>query len=123
MNKQNELPFRERFTFEERSSEANRIIRKYPNRIPVICERAARSSIKPIDKQKYLVPSDLTVGQFAYVIRKRLLLKPETAIFVMVNNFFPSTSTEISTLYDQYKDDCGYLFLTYSGENTFGAYL
>jgi len=34
---------------------------KYPDRIPVICEKNERSDIATIDKKKYLVPSDLTV--------------------------------------------------------------
>jgi GABA(A) receptor-associated protein len=120
MNDNKELPFKERFTYDERVSEATRIHRKYPNRIPVICERAERSTIQQIDKQKYLVPADLTVGQFAYVIRKRLKLTPEIAIFILVNNTFPSTSTTLSTLYEQHKDSDGYIYLEYSGESTFG---
>jgi GABA(A) receptor-associated protein len=47
-----------------------RIRAKYPDRIPVICEKALKSNLEDIDKKKYLVPSDLTVGQFVYVIRK-----------------------------------------------------
>jgi len=37
------------------------------------------------------VPADLTVGQFVYVIRKRIKLAPEKAIFVFINNFLPPT--------------------------------
>jgi len=38
---------------------------------------------------RYLVPSDLTIGQFIYVIRKRIKLSPQQAIFVFVNNVLP----------------------------------
>jgi GABA(A) receptor-associated protein len=34
-----------------------------------------KSDIATIDKKKYLVPADLTVGQFVYVIRKRIKLR------------------------------------------------
>jgi len=37
------------------------------------------------------VPADLTVGQFVYVIRKRVHLSPEKAIFVFVKNTLPPT--------------------------------
>jgi hypothetical protein len=37
------------------------------------------------------VPADLTVGQFVYVIRKRIKLSPEKAIFVFVKNVLPPT--------------------------------
>ena len=40
---------------------------------------------------RYLVPADLTVGQFVYVIRKRIKLPPEKAIFVFINNYLPPT--------------------------------
>jgi hypothetical protein len=45
--------------------------------VQVIVERAPKSDIAEIDKKKYLVPMDLTVGQFVYVIRKRIKLSPE----------------------------------------------
>ncbi|KAE8956555.1 hypothetical protein PR001_g31694, partial [Phytophthora rubi] len=50
-----------------------------------------RSDIPDIDKKKFLVPADLTVGQFVYVIRKRIKLSPEKAIFIFVNNVLPPT--------------------------------
>lgn len=40
---------------------------------------------------RYLVPADLTVGQFVYVVRKRIKLSAEKAIFVFVNNTLPPT--------------------------------
>lgn len=103
--------------------EALRIMSKYPDRIPVIVHRAksAGSDVPCIDKHKFLVPSDLTIGQFQYVIRKRLSLEPQKALFLFVNNSVPPTSTIISTIYDESKDpDTMFLFVTYSMENTFG---
>ena len=76
---------------DKRMAEAKRIRSKYSDRIPVICERANKTDIPDIDKKKYLVPSDLTVGQFVYVIRKRIELPPEKAIFLFVNNILPPT--------------------------------
>jgi GABA(A) receptor-associated protein len=42
---------------------------------------------------RYLVPADLTVGQFVYVIRKRIKLSSEKAIFIFVKNVLPPTGT------------------------------
>jgi GABA(A) receptor-associated protein len=86
----------------------------------VICEKAPKSDIPDIDKKKYLVPNDLTVGQFVYVVRKRIKLEPEKAIFIFVNNSLPSTASLMSQIYDEHKDEDGFLYVTYSGENTFG---
>ncbi len=74
---------------EKRKSEAERIRAKYPDRVPVICEKADRTDIPDIDKKKYLVPADLTVGQFHYVIRKRIKLAPEKALFLFCSNSIP----------------------------------
>ncbi|KAJ0111539.1 hypothetical protein Patl1_00206 [Pistacia atlantica] len=87
----------------------------------VIVEKAERSDIPSIDKKKYLVPADLTVGQFVYVIRKRIKLSAEKAIFIFVDNVLPPTGSVMSTIYDEKKDEDGFLYVTYSGENTFGS--
>lgn len=44
-----------------------------------------------VDHRRYLVPADLTVGQFVYVIRKRIKLSAEKAIFIFVDNVLPPT--------------------------------
>ena len=135
-----------------------RIREKYPDRIPVIVEKAGRSDIPDIDKKKYLVPGDLTAGQFVYVIRKRIKLSPEKAIFIFVNNILPPTgefgtpppvqrrtrthttrrllltrcspltppphthtAALMSSIYEEHKDEDGFLYIVYSGENTFGG--
>ena len=174
--------------------------------LQVIVERAESSkSIPDIDKKKwvtwtqlsprsspsltsnvacrrYLVPADLTVGQFVYVIRKRIKLSPEKAIFIFIDNKlppsgasslcsagrmhacmlrrrlpFPHVSDEawppaaarsqlhapapfdyplllphcsapllcvaslMSAVYEEMKDKDGFLYIKYSGENTFGS--
>jgi GABA(A) receptor-associated protein len=147
---------------------------------------------------RYLVPADLSVGQFVYVIRKRIKLPSEKAIFIFVKNTLPpigatavsrsaavnmrdknepasATAVRVAllawsqtnqgvhtrhlclvaacvpsrqrctlrvarqwlvarhehpqccaaammaTVYEEHKDEDGFLYITYSGENTFGA--
>lgn len=94
---------------DKRKAEAQRIRQKYPDRIPVIAEKAANNDIPDIDKKKYLVPADLTVGQFVYVIRKRIELAPETAIFIFVNDTLPPTAALMSKIYADQKDEDGFL--------------
>ncbi|KAI4365469.1 hypothetical protein MLD38_021453 [Melastoma candidum] len=106
--------------FEKRHNEAARIREKYPDRIPVIVEKADRSDILDIDKRKYLVPADITVGQLVYVVRKRLKLSHEKAMFIFVKNSLPPTGALMSAIYEENKDEDGFLYMTYSGENSFG---
>ncbi|KAH9053839.1 autophagy-related protein 8 precursor [Lactarius vividus] len=106
--------FKDEHPFEKRKAEAERIRQKYPDRIPVICEKADRTDIPTIDKKKYLVPS------FVYVIRKRIKLAPEKAIFIFVDETLPPTAALMSAIYEEHKDEDNFLYVSYSGENTFG---
>merc|ERR1711959_536910 len=72
---------------------------------PVICEKDLRSDIPPVDKRKYLIPMDLTVGQFVYVIRKRISIPSDKAIFIFVNNTLPPTAALMSAVYEQHRDE------------------
>ncbi|CAM6027917.1 unnamed protein product [Sphagnum balticum] len=68
----------------------------------------------------YLVPTDLIVGQFVYVIQKRIKLSSGKAIFIFVKNVLPPIAAMMSSIYEEHKDEDGFLYFTYSGENTFG---
>lgn len=116
------MSFKYRFSFEKRREEAHRILTKYPDRVPVICERDSRSlDIPEIDRKKYLIPYDLTVANFMYVIRKRLTLPPEKSIYLFVNDtVMPATSQYLRNIYAEHADKDGFLYITYAGETTFG---
>ena len=112
--------FKQLKSFEKRKNESKHIRLKYPDRIPIICEKGKDNNIKDIDKNKYLVPADLTVGQFIYIIRKRIKMNAEQSLFLFINNKIPPTSTTISMMYDENKDEDGFMYIVYTGENTFG---
>ena len=118
------LFFKDEIPFAMRKEEASRILSKYPDRIPIIIERSedCSSDIPVVDKKKYLVPNDITTGQFTYIIRKRIELEPEKAIFLFAGEDYtiPPSSSLISEIYNNFKDEDGFLYFTYSGENTFG---
>nr|KAF6406790.1 hypothetical protein HJG59_005416 [Molossus molossus] len=105
---------------EHRCVESAKIRAKYPDRVPVIVEKVSGSQIVDIDKRKYLVPSDITVAQFMWIIRKRIQLPSEKAIFLFVDKTVPQSSLTMGQLYEKEKDEDGFLYVAYSGENTFG---
>ena len=115
-----QAPFRKRFELSKRKLEASRIMTKYDNRVPVIIEVTEDANAIVLDKFKYLCPSDLSCGQFQYVIRKRTKLEPEEAMFLLVGGMMPSTSDLMSQLYKRHKDEDGFLYMTVSKESTFG---
>ena len=123
MNKFNLLMayFQNKKNFFERKEEADRIMMKYPNRVPILVTKDKRcKDIPDIDRHKFLVPDDLTVGQFLYVIRKRIKLTPEKSIYLFFDSSIACTSSLISQVYLDKKNNDGFLYCTYTGESTFG---
>lgn len=108
-------------SFEERIDETVKILEKYPDRIPCILEKINDNTDVPnIDKKKFLIPPDLTMSQFMYVVRKRLNLGPEKAIFVFCKGKLLLNQSSMKNIYNENKDKDNYLYLEYSGESTFG---
>ena len=105
------------------NNESLRLRKKYPHRIPVIAKLAPKSKLPFLDKNKYLVPDDLTIGQFMYVIRKRIKLNPEDAMFFFLEkNVLPPTSAMFVDIYAKHKNTDGFLYLTILEESTFGSH-
>ena len=113
--------FKKNFTFDDRYNDACRVLTKYPDRIPIICEKSVTThDIAQIDKIKYLVPMDMTCGQFMHTIRKRLKLPPEKAIFILINGIIPPISEPMCNIYYKHKSSDNFLYVTYVSENVFG---
>lgn len=66
------------------------------------------------------MPTEFTVGNLTTVIRNRIKIGPETSIFLFVGNSLLPSHHPISTVYQDKKEQDGFLYVTYSGENTFG---
>jgi GABA(A) receptor-associated protein len=116
-----DIPFKKEHSLERRKNEAKVIMEKYPERIPIIAECHEKSSNQiQIDKKKYLVPKDLNVGQFHYVIRKRIKLQPDENLYIFCNHTMPSSNTVITQLYNEYHDEDGFLYITFAKESSFG---
>ena len=114
-------------SLEERKQKSHKMTVSYPDRIPVIVEMSASSAsyqsyIAASHKVKYLVPYELTMGQFIFVIRKRISLSSDKALFVFCNNSLPTTGSLMRELYSSHGDSDGFLYMTYCGENTFGSW-
>jgi GABA(A) receptor-associated protein len=109
--------------FIARLRESTIIRQRYPDRIPIIVEKATASkdNIPVIAKSKYLCPGQYSFGQFVYIIRRQIQLPPEVALFVFVNSTLVQSSALMKDVYAQYADMDGYLYMSYSGESTFGA--
>jgi len=109
--------------FAERKLEADKILAKYSDRVPIICEinEKNKKDLK-IEKTKYLVPKDISIGQFMYVVRKKMNIPAEKAVFLFTeDNQIPMHSELIITHYNMCKNKDGFLYFSVTGENTFGS--
>jgi GABA(A) receptor-associated protein len=113
--------FKARHSFVNRVAEFERIRQRFPGRLPIIVERALRATdAPPLTKQKFLAPEGMSVGQFLYVLRKNMELPAEKALFIFCGDMLPTTAMQMKTLYHEYRDKDGFLYLSYSSESTFG---
>jgi len=112
--------YKKRYTEETRVVECSRILKKHSDRVPIIVCKDKGCNLMNIDKQKYLVPKDMTLAQFIYVIRKRIQLKANEALFILINNSLVPGNRLLQDVYETNKDTDGFLYIIYSSENTFG---
>jgi GABA(A) receptor-associated protein len=118
--------FKMQHSFDKRKEESDRLRNKHPEKIPIIMEKSNTLHIEMVDskaiiKQKYLIQKDLTIGQLIFIIRRQIKLDPSQSLFVFIDNkHIPSTSATLEEVYSKYHDTDGFLYMTYSAEQTFG---
>lgn len=94
------------------------ILRRYPDRVPVIIDE---NSDFQIDKRKYLVPVTMTMGNYITYLRKRIQIDSSEAMFVLINNILPPISATFDILQAEHADGDGFLNIRLQKENAFGA--
>ncbi len=111
--------FRKEHPFEKRWNECNKILNKYPDRIPLLV--STNIDIE-IDRHKYLVPGDISLQQFSHIVRKRINLNSTEALFYYIGDekVMPRFTDTMKELYNKYKSKDGYLVLVIYKENTYG---
>ena len=99
-----------------KQSESKQVGRHKENDIEI-----TKKNLVIFEKTKFLIPGDLTIGQFIYVIRKRVKLIETDSLFLFINDkTIPLSSSLISSVYEEHKDEDGFLYVSYCNENVFG---
>ena len=101
---------------------------RFPNRVPVLLEALKGCKIECTGMDtKFLVPGDLHVSHFIFIVRKRLglALKSETAIFLFLKtvgekHILPASTATFQELFEEHGQGQGHLDMVFSSENTFG---
>jgi len=101
--------------------ELDKIMNRYPEMIPVIIKRKETDKYLPqLSNNKCLIPRKFTIGEFIWLLRKKLSLEPQKGIFVFVNGILPPNNSLMETIYNEHKDTDSFLYITYCSENVFG---
>ena len=106
---------------EKRFEESKYMMQKYPNSVCCIIEKSKNcKQLDNIKKNKFIISKDVTIAELIYKIRKMISIDSTKSIFIYIHNILPMSNSKISDIYNNYKSDDGFLYITYSGENTFG---
>jgi GABA(A) receptor-associated protein len=95
---------------QQRKEESSNILRKYAGHIPVIVDKDPPARLPDIERQKFFVPFDLSIGQFVDVVRKWIDLQPSDAIFLFVSRKLPPPNGTMGKLYGGKRDEDGFMY-------------
>ena len=103
------------YSYYERKSESTKILKKYPNMVPIILEKSDHSNMNDIEKHKYIFPRSVTFSAVIIKIRKLLNIPSSRSLYFFINNEkVPRTTDNLGDLYRIYKDKDLFLYLTYA---------
>ena len=106
---------------ENRRKQSADLLRKYPNKVPVILEKDPKSNINEINKKKFLCPNRQTITHFNAIIRGSAELDPTEALFLLINgNNSVIGDISMGEIYEKNKDEDGFLYIVYSSELAWG---
>ena len=115
--------YKEITTFEERKKRSSSLLTKYSDKIPVILEKSSKDKYLPkIDKNKLLIAHNMTTANIIQLLKNNLKINESTAIYIMISdkNIMLSGAQSIESIYKDYKNEDGFLYLEYCTENVFG---
>ena len=112
--------FKQNSSEKDRSVQSYRVLSQYSHKkFPIIIDRGNIHS-PMIDKHKYIIDGEMRISEIFCILRSKLNLASSDAIFIFIDNTIPRMTSTIKEIYNQKKDSDGFLYITYSLENTFG---
>ena len=96
----------------------DRLLQKHPRHVPTIFSCGDHTT--PMARSRFLIPEDMTGAQLHYVVRRRLTLEKEHALFLFAQKHLVPTHSTARELYQKYPGPDGHLHIVYARENVFG---
>ena len=114
-------------SLKKRREESSKLMKMNPSKIPIILDKNPNfPNLKDPTKHKFLLADSITMKQFISIISKDYLLLDnfKSGLTLKLTLYSTSDNIEISTneeetilnIYNQYKDEDGFLYLKYSYE-------
>lgn len=102
-------------------SKCHPLRKKYPNRIPILVNFDKRINLVEPTRTKFLVPEDISLGQFLYILKKSCTLDAKEAIYIFINKKIIESSRILLDVYEKERNkEDNTLYLDVMVENTFG---
>eukprot|EP00347_Sterkiella_histriomuscorum_P005948 403354646 len=114
--------FKFELSLQRRFIESEKVRKNYKDRVAVIIERSTvESSLPVLEQTKFLIPIDYTYGQFQAFLRKKLSLEKKDSLFIYFStNKLQSHNKLMGQVYEQCKDEDGFLYCKYAGIEIYG---
>ena len=98
---------------------------KFPNKLGLIIEadgnEKRQTVLKKLTNPKFMMPNTFTAAEVLQLLRQRLDLNKEDGLVLFANGrYLLKPSQKLEDVYTKYKDEDGFLYLTYSEEQVFG---
>ncbi|KAG8190727.1 hypothetical protein JTE90_024861 [Oedothorax gibbosus] len=114
-----EWKYKKRKTFDCRKLESEEIGSLYPSSVPVILEKASSNGTPTAQKEKYLVPRNITVADFVLMVRKNMFLHNDASLLLVAGKEILHSSFKMGEVFDECKDEDGFLYLAYNAYKSF----
>jgi GABA(A) receptor-associated protein len=126
--------FKKKYSLDERKNITIKILEKYEDKCPIylsidkqILSNIDSMFIKNINR--YIVTSNLTLTQFLSILRKKINFSQNESLTLFVeiyndkkiiNSILAPLTSSIGSIYNNYKDEDGFIYLNIVKENVFG---
>lgn len=124
-----------KLSFDERKKQSEKILNKYEDKCPIYLSFDSNITLNVKEEKdkrnlnKYIVTTDLTLGQFLTIVRKKINFTSMESLTLFIEEYkndklkstiLATNSSTIGELYNKNKDPDGFLYLKAVKENVFG---
>ena len=106
---------------DKRKEQSSILLKNYPQKVPVVLEKAPTCKYLELEKKRYLLDKKSTISQLMQKIRRKATLQEGYALFLHAKGKYSiSGEKTVEDIYNNFKDKDGFLYIAYSNELIWG---